>query len=104
MGNNTAFLMAYETLTRMEFELRKNYIDKKKVQNMLKEFSFILDQYPILINHQIWVDVEKKLILEKTRNLKLGSMAIKLPIYSEGSEILIIDYTQNKSHVRQAKK
>ena len=108
LANNTAFLMGLETINKLKWfinqkEKRMDY-NRKIMNDLIDELAFILDQYPILINHPIWEDVEKKIILERLVNPNLKAIAIKLPNNSNAGDVLIIDYEKNTSYVRQQKK
>lgn len=101
--NETAFLMAYDSLQKIHFELRCGTYNAYKIEKLVHDLALILDQYPILINHQLWANAEDVMILQKLKNPNLGSLAIKVPVNSSGSDILIIDYKQNKTYVRKEK-
>jgi len=108
MANNTAFEMGHASI----MELKRLIIQKEKrmdyyrvsMNEEIDRLASILSQYPILINHHIWSDVERKIVMEKLRHPNLKSTWINLPFSSTGNEILIIDYVKNTSYVREQKK
>jgi len=107
MANNTAFEMGHASI----MELKRLIIQKEKrmdyyrvsMNEEIDRLAFILYQYPILINHHIWSDVERKIVMEKQKHPNLKSTWVNLHNFSSGTEILIIDYAKNTSYVREQK-